>query len=154
VKRTRLLLLAGAAAVVRANLAAAGESAPATRPLEIGDAVLASSFHVQGRPSISADGSTVAYTSCDPRRAKADPNDKNAKFATRGSAYRSMGCDIWTVAVANGKPKNVTEARGNSWGPVWSPDGRMLVYLSDRGGRPQIWSLEAATGRTRLVSPA
>lgn len=120
------------------SLGAAESSPPqVVRPLEIRDAVLASSFHVQGRASISADGSTVAYAACDPRRARVDPHDKNAKFATRGSAYRSMGCDIWTVAVADGdgKSRNRTEQKGNSWGPAWSPDGRALVYFSDRGGR-------------------
>src|SRR5579862_3705167 len=29
---------------------------------------------------------------------------------------------------------------------VWSPDGKLLTYLDDNGGRPEIWAVDAATG--------
>jgi dipeptidyl aminopeptidase/acylaminoacyl peptidase len=131
---------------------AAAETGPPVRPLEIQDAVLASSFHVQGRLSFSPDGTSIAYTICDPHRTKADPNDKEGRLATKGSAYRSMGCDVWASSIADGKARNLTASVGNNWGPVWSPNGRLLVFYSDRGGRPQLWTWEARTSRVRLVS--
>jgi len=122
--------------------------------LEISDAVLASSFHIQGRPAFSADGRSVAYTVCDPRRKEILPDDKHGLFATKGAAYLSMGCDVWTISIDGGAARNVTEARGNSWGPSWSPDGKLLAFYSDRGGRAKVWLWDAKTGKTRLLSPA
>ena len=131
-----------------------GAATTSVRPLEIPDAVLASSFHVEGRFSFAPEGSSVAYAVCDPRRLKADPNDKEAKFATKGSAYRSMGCDVWVSSVADGKARNLTQGTGNNWGPVWSPDGRALIFYSDRGGRPRLWIWDSRSGRVRLVTDA
>jgi dipeptidyl aminopeptidase/acylaminoacyl peptidase len=41
----------------------------------------------------------------------------------------------WTNPNTPGFP---TEASG-SWSPTLSPDGRHAAYVSDRGGRPQVW---------------
>ena len=30
--------------------------------------------------------------------------------------------------------------------PAWSPDGRLLFFASDRGGKPQIWRISASMG--------
>ena len=152
--RSRVALFAFALAAAPALGVPAAGQGPAPRPLEISDAVLASSFHVQGRPAFSPDGQTVAYTVCDPRRKKILPEDKHGIFATRGAAYLSMGCDVWTSPIDGGPGRNLTEARGNSWGPSWSPDGRLLAFYSDRGGRAQLWLRDVGSGKTRLLSPA
>lgn len=31
--------------------------------------------------------------------------------------------------------------------PRWKPDGHSLIYISDKGGAPQIWELDTLTGR-------
>lgn len=40
---------------------------------------------------------------------------------------------------------------GRNEDPSWAPDGRHLVYASDRGGRPALWILDTLTGRSRIV---
>src|SRR4029077_971532 len=89
--RARRIAIGAAPALLLASVVLAADSAP-VKPLEISDAVLANAFHVQGRPAFSPDSRTVAYTVCDPRRKKASAEDKEGIFATKGSAYLSMGC--------------------------------------------------------------
>jgi Tol biopolymer transport system component/serine/threonine protein kinase len=47
--------------------------------------------------------------------------------------------DIWTVAASGGEPIAVTDDEAVDWNPVWSPDGRHLYFLSDRGGSMNLW---------------
>lgn len=37
---------------------------------------------------------------------------------------------------------------------VWSPDGKLLTYLDDGGGGPEIWAVDAATGRRHVLVDA
>ncbi len=37
---------------------------------------------------------------------------------------------------------------------VWSPDGKLLTYLDDGGGRPEIWAVDATTGRRHVLVDA
>jgi Tol biopolymer transport system component len=57
--------------------------------------------------------------------------------------------DIWTVAASGGEPVAVTNDKSVDWNPVWSPDGRHLYFLSDRGGSMNLWRVpvDESTGR-------
>ncbi|MCG6927029.1 MAG: serine/threonine-protein kinase [Acidobacteria bacterium] len=44
------------------------------------------------------------------------------------------GYDLWVVDVARGVPSRVTAAPGDERNPVWSPDGRSLVFSSLQDG--------------------
>jgi Tol biopolymer transport system component len=57
--------------------------------------------------------------------------------------------DVWTVAVADGEQTPVTTGPGRDWSPVWSPDGRYLYFVSDRGGSMNLWRvrIDEASGR-------
>lgn len=37
---------------------------------------------------------------------------------------------------------------------MWSPDGKLLTYLDDNAGQPEIWSVEAATGQKHVLMDA
>jgi Tol biopolymer transport system component len=56
--------------------------------------------------------------------------------------------DIWTIAVEGGEPVPVTSDAATDWSPVWSPDGRSLYFISDRGGTFNIWrvAIDETTG--------
>jgi Tol biopolymer transport system component/predicted Ser/Thr protein kinase len=47
--------------------------------------------------------------------------------------------DIWTVPAEGGEATRVTDDDAVDWNPVWSPDGRHLYFLSDRGGSMNLW---------------
>ena len=47
--------------------------------------------------------------------------------------------DLWILDVALGKPTRVTTDPAGEFDPVWLPDGRSLIFGSDRGGDKTIF---------------
>ena len=47
--------------------------------------------------------------------------------------------DIWTIDAEGREPVPVTADAHTDWDPFWSPDGRWLYFVSDRGGSPDLW---------------
>jgi dipeptidyl aminopeptidase/acylaminoacyl peptidase len=106
--------------------------------------------------SLSPDGRFIAYTLQDISR-------KNQPAATGSPSYDlthtgvprdALYCDVWITDLETGVPKNLTEGKGNSWGPVWSPDGKTLAFYSDRSGFQSLWIWRRMSGETRRVSEA
>jgi Tol biopolymer transport system component len=83
--------------------------------------------------ALSPDGSTVVYS----RRVIAE------------NAYRTH---LWIVPWSGGDARQLTHAAVNDTRPVFSPDGRSLAFISDRGGRGQPWILPLDGGEPRLVA--
>lgn len=57
--------------------------------------------------------------------------------------------DVWTIAATGGDPVRLTSDRTVDWNPIWSADGRVLYFLSDRDGTMNAWRvrMDEATGR-------
>lgn len=47
--------------------------------------------------------------------------------------------DLYTVPISGGKATRITRNTSFSHQPRYSPDGRQLVYVSDRGGSENVW---------------
>ncbi|GAC1330540.1 MAG: alpha/beta fold hydrolase [Mycobacteriales bacterium] len=47
---------------------------------------------------------------------------------------------------------SVPEDVYGSWSPVWSPEGRCLAFISDRGGEPQVWVAGQGEGEWSLLA--
>jgi len=47
---------------------------------------------------------------------------------------RSGNRDIWFIDIARGMNSRVTLNSANDWFPVWSADGKQLIFVSDRDG--------------------
>jgi len=78
------------------------------------------------------------------------PNGRRIAFGVRQAGEDSR-LDIWTLPVGDGDAEPVTEDGYIDWNPVWSPDGRYLYFVSNRGGSTNIWrvAIDEASGRTR-----
>ena len=69
---------------------------------------------VIGASAVSPDGERVVYT----RRTVA------------GDRYQ---VNLWLVPYRGGRPRRLTHGRWSDTAPAWSPDGRTIAFLSDRG---------------------
>ena len=68
-------------------------------------------------------------------------------------AYADGQYHIYTTGADGSGLRQLTQGRFDHREPRWSPDGRSVVFSSDRGGSYDIWSVEVATGAlTRWTS--
>jgi Tol biopolymer transport system component len=69
----------------------------------------------------------------------------------RGSVG-GFGQDLFVVPVTGGEPRRLTF--DNAWGgaPVWTQDGRDIIFSSKRGGLLNLWRISATGGSPRPVS--
>jgi tricorn protease len=74
------------------------------------------------------------------------PTGVRALFGARG--------DVFTAPVKNGEIRNLTQSSGvRELDPIWSPDGRLIAYLSDRSGEYEIYVRNAdGSGDERKVT--
>lgn len=71
-----------------------------------------------------------SYLRISPDGQKLALNITNAKDGTR---------DIWVIDLIRGTSSRITFQTGMNNGPVWSPDGRTIVYAYDRDGPPHLF---------------
>jgi Tol biopolymer transport system component len=53
---------------------------------------------------------------------------------------------IWIVPAGDGAPIRITDAASLNTSPVWLPDGRGLLFISDRDGSRDIYRIELGRG--------
>lgn len=56
---------------------------------------------------------------------------------------------LWRVGFEGGKPEPLTFSKATDGAPRFSPDGRTLLFLSDRSGRSQPWLMPFSGGEPR-----
>jgi Tol biopolymer transport system component len=85
-------------------------------------------------PAISPDGRLVAVNRMDPQ---------------------TGNWDIWVVDVERNVPTRLTSDPAVDADPIWSPDGKQIVYSSDRGGRLGLYRqpVDGAGTAELLVAP-
>ncbi len=60
--------------------------------------------------------------------------------------------DLFTLPVSGGTATRITSGMAFDMQPRFSPDGEHLVFVSDRSGGDNIWTLELATGDTTQIT--
>jgi tricorn protease-like protein len=93
--------------------------------------------------AVSPDGEWLAYT----------PNNRDGRTWKR---YRGgMASDVWLFNLQTMESRRVTDWEGTDTQPMWSPDGkRVLYYLSDAGPahRLNIWKYDVTSGNRTQVT--
>jgi len=67
-------------------------------------------------------------------------------------AFAALG-DLWVVSTSGGEatPERLTNDVFVEMHPMWSPDGNLLAYSSDRGGEMAVWVRDMRTGQDRKI---
>lgn len=80
-------------------------------------------------PAWSPDGRQIAYVSFEKKKAQ-----------------------IFTVDVATGRRRLVTDFTGINGAPAWSVDGRQLAVVLSKGGSPKIYSVDLSSGYMKQLT--
>jgi len=77
------------------------------------------------------------------------PHGLRIAFSSNLHSPNLSTSNIATLPAAGGEPIPVTQDSFLNWDPVWTPDGRYLYFVSDRGGSTNIWriAVDEASGR-------
>ena len=88
-------------------------------------------------PQISPDGRRVAFS-----------------VATVSTERDEYPVNVWIVDTAGGEPRRFTTGSPRDYAPRWSPDGRWLSFVSDRGARkkPQLYVMPSDGGEARALT--
>ena len=148
--RTKILI--GIFASIALGIGA--ECAEKSSPLQIQDALAVRNIAIESPIGISPDGEWVAYTVQDNRKRQTPGTLRYSLYTKTGAFVEAEGCDIWIANTKTGESKNLTDSKGTSWSPVWSPDGKYLAFYSDRNGAANVWLWERNTGKLRAASEA
>ena len=132
--------------------AGAQEKGTFDRPLSIEESLSALSFAFRTPIDLSPDGKWIAYTLQDPRKGRSVSEEERHRYFTEtGAPGGQVGCDVWVTNVTTRESRNLTQGKGNSWGPAWSPDGTNLAFYSDRSGQARLWIWDVAADRLSQV---
>ena len=74
--------------------------------------------------------------------------DGNIVYASNASG----NLDLWKIDTASGQQKQLTEDSHINYRPATCPDGRYLLFTSDRAGTPNIWRTESDGSNPRQLT--
>jgi dipeptidyl aminopeptidase/acylaminoacyl peptidase len=102
------------------------------RPIQVDDLFR---FKRVADPRVSPDGKLVAYV-----------------VGTVDLAGNRTTSDIWLLSTSGGEPRPLTAAKKSDRHPRWSPDGRCVLFESNRSGATQLWVINIHGGEARQLT--
>jgi len=84
---------------------------------------------VSNAPEVSPDGNTITFM-------RGNPNTQQNQ--------------IWVMKRDGENPENIPQALG--WDPTWSPDGKLILFASDRDGGVQLFTVSLKGSAIKRVS--
>ncbi len=131
-------------------------------------------------PAISGDGKTIVYEQdfgvwkLDVKSGKSSPIKINIASDDKENAVETLTIrndaesydlspstkravvtvhgEIFSIATDRGDVQRVTQSFSREGDPAWSPDGKLIAFVSDKSGRDEIWiAHEDGTGLKKLT---
>ena len=59
--------------------------------------------------------------------------------------------DICLLSLEGGQEVPLVRSPADDWGPVWTPDGKKVLFISDRTGTNGFWAIDVVEGKPRGV---
>ena len=95
------------------------------------------------------DEQPLAVDSGDYRSLSLSPDGNQAALEIAGTGDET---DIWVADLTRGTRYRITRDDGTAQSPLWSPDGRRVVFMSRRNGHAELFSTPAdGTGEAELL---
>ena len=60
--------------------------------------------------------------------------------------------DLWTMPITGGKADTLTSGMAFDSQPRFSPDGKTVIFKSDRSGGENVWTIEIESGETKQLT--
>ena len=80
------------------------------------------------------------------------PDGESIVYVKRTIENNKYARRLWRTTFDGGEPEQLTTANCNDGRPRFSPDGKHLVFISDRSGKPQAWVISTGGGEPRQVT--
>ena len=89
-----------------------------------------------------------------PSSAVLSPDGRQVAFAVKRVDRKENRyvSHLWIAPAGGGRPRQLTRGTVADGSPAWSPDGRRLAFVSDRGEKTNIWVLSLRGGEPRPVT--
>ena len=98
----------------------------------------------EAQPAWSPDGTRIAFTSAQDRGGRL-----GAVAGLNAMSVQGLSADIFVAPAAGGPAVKLVERGAH---PAWSPDGRTIVFQSDRKGHWDIWAVPSDGGEPRPLT--
>ena len=60
--------------------------------------------------------------------------------------------ETWLVSANGGNPRRLVASPGGAFAPSWSTDGRLIRFISNRGGTTRVWEIPVRGGDPVLLT--
>src|SRR5262245_35091934 len=92
-------------------------------------------FKRVGDPQLSPDGKSVIYT-----------------LTTVDLSSNRSSTNLWLASTAGGLPRRLTTTDKSDRHARWSPDGKSILFESNRSGESQLWVIDTGGGEARQLT--